>query len=135
MASARRLKEGMRGDVMIGDFQCEHMMPDTPTEYWYGVAGTRDLAEYRRVVNKIGNITPLDPATDTVKNREWATKCAWYTQNVPNCLVSETARKNEDGWTPEKIAARSRTIAEWAVSERGNLTERLLQLAPAAIRQ
>jgi hypothetical protein len=130
----RQYEEGMRGDIMIDDFQREHMMPDTPTDYWYGVTGTRDLAQYRQIVNKIGNITPLDPATNnTVKNHDWATKCRWYTQNVPNWLVSEIARQNADGWTPGKIAARSLTIAEWAVSKRWNLTERLSQLAAASI--
>jgi hypothetical protein len=132
----RHYEEGMRGDIMIDDFQQEHMMPETPTEYWHEVTGTRDLAEYRRIVNRIGNITPLDPGTNnTVKNRDWPTKCAWYKQNVPNWLVSEIARQNEDGWTPDKILARSRAIAGWAVSRRWNLPEKLSQLAGTDFKQ
>jgi hypothetical protein len=130
----REYEEGQRGEVFIDGFQHEHMMPDTPTEYWYDAAGTRNIDEYKRIVNGIGNIAPLDPGTNnTVKNNDWATKSAWYVKNVPNWLVSKIARENPDGWTPAKIDTRCRGIAEWAVDVRWNLPERLARLERAIL--
>jgi len=38
MFIVRSYEEGMRGDVQIDDVQYEHIMPKTPTDYWYEVA-------------------------------------------------------------------------------------------------
>ena len=119
-------EEGMRGVVHVGDVQFEHMMPQTPTSYWYGEAGTRTGNQYARMVNNIGNIVPLDYATNIVgSNDDWPTKCALYRQNVPNWLATRIANENPDGWKPLKIQQRAESIATWAVTERWNLTEAL----------
>ena len=120
-------EEGMRGDVQVGDVQFEHMMPKTPTEYWFEKAGTRNSNEYARIVNNIGNIVPLDYATNiTGSNDDWPTKAALYQRHVPNWLVNGLATQNPDGWTPPKIQERAASIAAWAVTDRWNLT-RVLQ--------
>jgi hypothetical protein len=119
-------EEGMRGDVQVGDVQFEHMMPKTPTAYWYEKAGTHNDNEYARIVNNIGNIVPLDYLTNIAgSNDDWPTKCALYRQHVPNWLVAGIANENPDGWTPPKIQNRATAIAEWAVTERWNLTQAL----------
>jgi len=118
-----------RGDIQIEDVQWEHMMPQTPTEYWYTAAGTREAAAYARLVNNIGNIAPLDANTNIVgRNDDWPTKCRLYAENVPNWLIADIARKNPDGWTPAKIRLRAKRIAEWAVTERWNLPGLLSRL-------
>lgn len=124
-----QFEEGLRGDVQIADVQYEHMMPKTPTEYWYGMAGTRDANAYARVANNIGNIAPLDSHTNIVgSNDDWATKTGLYTEHVPNWLVAGIAKSNPDGWTPTKINARAAQIAEWAVTRRWPLEDALREL-------
>jgi len=125
----REYEEGMRGEVEISDVQYEHMAPQTPTEYWYNVMGTQDPIVYSRIVNNIGNIVPLDAATNIAGyNYDWPTKCALYIKNVPNWTVANIARKNPDAWTAEKIRMRAGQIADWAVSQRWSLREALSNL-------
>ena len=122
-------EEGMRGEIQVEEVQFEHMMPRTPTAYWYEKAGTRDDNVYARIVNNIGNIAPLDFATNiTIQNDDWPTKAAFYKQNVPNWLVAGIAIKSPDAWIPAQIQERAKIVAEWAVSTRWNLTEALQRL-------
>ena len=126
----REYEEGMRGEVEIADVQFEHMAPKTPTEYWSNVVGTHDQIFYGRIVNNIGNIVPLDAATNIAGyNYDWPTKCKLYQENVPNWTVANIARENPDAWTPEKISKRASQIADWAVRQRWNLQEALNNLA------
>jgi hypothetical protein len=125
-------EEGLRGDIQIDDVQWEHMMPQTPTEYWYAAAGTRDLHAYSRIANNVGNIAPLDANTNIIgSNTDWPGKCDLYLRNVANWLVADIARKNADAWTPAKITERAEALGRWAVSERWNLPALLTRL-PAA---
>jgi len=125
----QQYEEGLRGDIQIEDVQYEHMMPQTPTEYWYSVAGTRDANEYSRIVNNIGNVAPLDANTNIVgRNDDWPIKCRLYAENVPNWLIADIARENPNGWTPAKIRLRAERIAKWAVTERWNLPGLLSRL-------
>lgn len=126
-------EEGMRGDVQVGDVQFEHMMPKTPTDYWYEKAGTRDANAYARIVNNIGNIVPLDYLTNIAgQNYDWPTKCALYKQHVPNWLAKGIADENPNDWTPPKIQKRAESIATWAVTTRWNLSEALRDLGVKA---
>lgn len=122
----RQYEEGMRGDVRVGGVQYEHLMPQSGTDFWFGMAGTRDKNEYARIVNNIGNIAPLDAQTNIAgRNDDWATKTALYNEHVPNWLVARIANQNPDGWTPQKIRQRADEIAEWAVTIRWNLAAHL----------
>jgi hypothetical protein len=38
-----------------------------------------------------------------------------YTEKVSNWLAADIARRNTEGWTPAKIAARAAGIADWCV--------------------
>lgn len=119
----------MRGDVQIADVQYEHMMPKTPTQYWFTAADTTDPNTYARIVNNIGNIAPLDYQTNIVgSNDDWDTKRALYQKEVPNWLVARIAIDNPDGWTPTKIQNRAQTITDWAVTQRWPLPQILAEL-------
>lgn len=129
----RQYEEGMRGDVQVGAVQYEHLMPQTGTDFWYGVAGTWDKNEYARIVNNIGNVAPLDALTNIAgSNDDWGTKTALYNQHVPNWLVAGIANQNLDGWTPETMRKRADEIADWAVTTRWNLSASLDALAADA---
>lgn len=112
-------EEGMRGDVRIEDVWYEHIMPQTPTPFWYDAAGTTDPNRYARIANNIGNITPLDPATNIKgSNAAWSTKRELFMKEVPNWLAAEIARNNPDRWAPQQIADRATAISQWAVETR-----------------
>ncbi|MBD3350985.1 MAG: DUF262 domain-containing protein [Candidatus Lokiarchaeota archaeon] len=119
-------EEGMRGNVQINDIWFEHIMPQTGTDYWFKIAETKDKNVYTRIVNNIGNITPLDPKTDIkARNDEWSIKRRLYMEEVPNWLISELARKHPEKWGPEDIKDRANTIAEWVVNKRWPLDKYL----------
>jgi hypothetical protein len=127
---ANQYEEGMRGDVRVEDVQYEHLMPVTPTEYWFKAAGTTDLNEYARIVNNIGNIVPLDAATNIAgSNKDWHAKRDLYQKEVPTWLACRIGQENPDGWSPDKIRVRASAIAEWAVNYRWNLDSALKQLS------
>ena len=111
------------------DVWYEHLMPQTGTAFWYAAAGTSDPNAYTRIVNNIGNIVPLDPATN-IKNRNnpWEEKRGLLMTEVPSWLAAGIARSNPNGWTPPKIVARAKEIAMWAVETRWKLPEALAQL-------
>lgn len=120
-------EEGLRGDVRIDDVWYEHVMPRTPTPFWQAAAGTSEPNEYSRLVDNIGNITPLDPATNIRgSNSDWSTKRALYLEHVPTWHAAELARQNESAWTPVQIRARAEMIAHWSVNTRWPL-RRLLR--------
>jgi len=125
----RSYEEGIRGLAQLDYVQYEHIMPYTPTDYWYSIAGTRDLNQYMRIVNNIGNIAPLDQNTNIVgSNDSWDVKQKLYKENVPNWLVAKIARE-KDAWTPERISKRAEEITEWAVTKRWNLIEALSKMS------
>jgi hypothetical protein len=122
-------EEGMRGDVQITHVDYEHMMPQTPTPFWHAAADATDANLYARIANNIGNIVPLDPATNIVgSNEDWNTKRSLYQKNVPTWLACQVGVENPDGWTPANIKARAEKIADWAVNERWNLEHALSSL-------
>jgi len=121
-------EEGLRGDVEVGDVQYEHMMPQTPTDYWFAAASTTDGGTYAGVVNGLGNVVPLDYRTNiVVSNGDWPTKSQFYLENVPNWTVAKIARDNPE-WTTDRIKSRTKAIADWAVTTRWNLPDALAGL-------
>lgn len=122
-------EEGLRGDVRIDDAQYEHIMPQTPTSFWFAAAGTQSPNEYARIINNIGNIAPLDQKTNIVgSNDDWPTKQALYAKEVPTWLVARLAVDHPVAWTPKAISDRARGIAEWAVTKRWDLPKALADL-------
>ena len=119
-------EEGMRGGVTIEDVWYEHIMPLAPTDFWFAAAGTTDQNMYARIVNNIGNVTPLDPATNIKgRNDPWETKRKLFLEFVPNWLAAEIARQNPEKWTPAKIEQRRNKIADWCIQTRWPLTKLL----------
>lgn len=117
----REYEEGLKATRHIGDIQFEHIMPKTATEFWFRAAGTLEPLEYARIVNNIGNIVPLDQATNIVgQNDPWETKRRLYISSVPQWGASMLAHENPDAWTPQQIRARAAKIATWAVEDRWN---------------
>lgn len=116
--TVRSYEEGMRGDVEVDDVWYEHLTPQTATDYWYDKAGTRDAAAYNHIVNNIGNVMCLDPKTNIKgSNDPWDKKRELYRKEVPNWLIADVARNNDE-WTPADIEERAETIADWAVGTR-----------------
>lgn len=124
-------EEGMRGDVQVEDIEFEHMMPQTPTPFWYAAAETTDDIQYSRIVNNIGNVVPLDRSTNAAgHNYDWLVKCDLYLDKVPTWLACRLGEKyRQEGWTPKRIDERAEEIADWAVTQRWNLHESLAALS------
>jgi len=110
----RCYEEGGRGNRSISDFQLEHLMPITGTNFWYDAAGTNDNDEYSKMVNSIGNLFVIDALTNNqVKNRDYPIKKAFYQEYLRDWLIARvTSAKNE--WVKQDIVERSGTIALWA---------------------
>lgn len=111
----RHYEEGERGNKIITDFQLEHLMPDTGTDYWYAAAGTNDKDAYSKIVNNIGNLFMIDPTTNNqVKNKPFDDKNRFYQQYVVDWSIARiTAAKT--AWVPGDISSRAQGIASWAV--------------------
>jgi hypothetical protein len=74
----RHHEEGERGNRNILDYQLEHLIPQTGSDFWYAKAGVIneigevDLDSYKSIVNNIGNLFVIDPSTNNeVKNFEF----------------------------------------------------------------
>ena len=113
-------EEGDRGTKTISDYQLEHLMPITGTDFWYNEAGVIDKKgaidkeSYERVVNNIGNLFVIDPKTNNeVKNKEYSIKKAFYKKHLKDWSIARvTAKKSK--WKRKDISERAKEIAEWA---------------------
>jgi len=116
----RNYEEGERGNKVISDFQLEHLMPQTGTEFWFPVAGVVDekgdidIDTYNSVINNIGNLFIIDATTNNdVKNYVYSVKKSFYQEHLQDWSIARiTAAK--DSWTPGDIKTRAFRIANWA---------------------
>ncbi|AMR32715.1 hypothetical protein A0256_15435 [Mucilaginibacter sp. PAMC 26640] len=118
----RHHEEGERGIRIIHDYQLEHLIPQTGTDYWYAVtnvvndAGEIDNSAYLPIVNNIGNLFVIDPETNNqVKNKEYEIKKGFYQEYLKDWSIARvTAAKA--AWGPLDIFERATTISQWAIA-------------------
>ena len=111
----RHHEEGERGNKIITEYQLEHLMPQTGTDYWFTVAGTTDKDAYSKIVNNIGNLFVIDPKTNNeVKNNEFSTKNDFYQKHLKDWSVARISA-GKTAWVPSDVDTRVQEIATWAV--------------------
>jgi hypothetical protein len=117
----RHYEEGVRGNKSILDFQLEHLMPQTGTEFWYAEAGViNDAGEidtnaYNSIVNNIGNLFLIDKTTNNnVKNFEYSVKKSFYQEYIKDWSIARVTADPKSNWQKSDIEARALDIAEWA---------------------
>lgn len=117
----KHFEEGERGNKTILDFQLEHLMPQTGTEYWFKKAGVVeengyvDQGSYNRIVNNIGNLFLIDPTTNNqVKNFEFSLKKSFYQTHLKDWSIARISADPKTEWTREDIENRATQIANWA---------------------
>ena len=117
----RSQEEGERGNKRILDFELEHLMPQTGTEFWFTHAevnkanGEADTEGYTKLVNNIGNLFLIDPETNNeVKNFDFSVKRKFYQEKLSDWSVARITQSKSE-WTKKDIEERSSKIASWAV--------------------
>jgi len=118
----RHNEEGERGYKIISDFQLEHLMPKTGTDFWYSMAdvldaeGSADTEKYKSVVNNIGNLFVIDATTNNeVKNKPFDEKKNFYQKSLKDWSISRVTKEMTE-WKSNNIEIRAQQIAEWAKS-------------------
>ncbi|MFH0736766.1 MAG: DUF262 domain-containing HNH endonuclease family protein [bacterium] len=110
----RCYEEGKRGNKAFSDFELEHLMPKTGSDFWYVQAGTSDKDEYAKIVNKIGNLFVIDSITNKqIKNRDFSFKKEFYQAELKDWSISRVT-SDKNNWTKIDIDNRAKEIAVWA---------------------
>lgn len=117
----RHHEEGERGNRSILDYQLEHLMPQTGTDFWHAEAGVvDDLGEidtdaYNGIVNNIGNLFVIDPTTNNeVKNFEYTVKKSFYQEHLKDWSIARITADPKSDWKKNDIEDRAEKIAKWA---------------------
>jgi hypothetical protein len=117
----RHHEEGERGNRSILDYQLEHLMPQTGTDFWFAEAGVIDDAgeidtdAYNGIVNNIGNLFVIDPTTNNeVKNFEYSVKKRFYQEHLKDWSIARITADPRNNWKKIDIEERALQIAEWA---------------------
>lgn len=111
----RSYEQGEHGNKIIQDFQIEHLMPQTPTDYWFKLAKTKDKDIYSNISNSIGNLFIIDKTTNVkVRNKDFNDKKEFCSQNLKDWSISRVT-KEKNKWTKREIDERASEIADWAV--------------------
>lgn len=99
------------GESPKDDFEIEHIFPRTPGSKWH----VPDADEFQRVVDSWGNLIPLTGAMNPgVSNSDFAAKSSKYASAVFASAREIASRHNE--WDCNSIRARSKEIAQWALT-------------------
>lgn len=116
----RHFEEGERGNKIINDYELEHLMPQTGTNYWYKCANVIDniekveLDKYNSIINNIGNLFVIDSQTNNqVKNSAYDIKKTFYQNKLADWSIARITSDKEE-WTYIDIEARAILIANWA---------------------
>jgi hypothetical protein len=95
-------EEGMRGNRIITEYQLEHLMPQKGTDFWFEIAGTKDLEQYGKIVNSIGNLFVIDAETNNqVKNKPYKVKKILLSRSferLVNCPCHIGQRRVDAKW-------------------------------------
>lgn len=117
----RHHEEGERGNRSILDYQLEHLMPQTGTDFWNVEAGVVndngevDADAYSSLVNNIGNLFVIDPTTNNeVKNFEYSIKKSFYQEHLKDWSIARITADPKNEWKRQDIEARAEKISQWA---------------------
>jgi hypothetical protein len=117
----RHHEEGERGNKSILDYQLEHLMPQTGTDFWYAEAGAIDdkgeidTDSYNNTINNIGNLFVIDPTTNNeVKNFEYSVKKGFYQEHLKDWSIARITADPKNDWKKIDIDNRAEKIASWA---------------------
>ncbi len=117
----RHHEEGERGNRTILDYQLEHLMPQTGTDFWFAECGVVndkgeiDTEAYNNIVNNIGNLFVIDPTTNNeVKNFEFNVKKKFYQEHLKDWSIARTTADPQNNWKKSDIDNRADAIAKWA---------------------
>jgi len=117
----RHNEEGERGNRSILDYQLEHLMPQTGTDFWFTEAGvinndgTVDTEAYKGIVNNIGNLFVIDPTTNNeVKNKDFSVKKKFYQEHLKDWSIARITADPRNDWKKKDIEERAEKIAVWA---------------------
>jgi hypothetical protein len=117
----RHHEEGERGNRNILDYQLEHLIPQTGSDFWYAKAGVIneigevDLDSYKSIVNNIGNLFVIDPSTNNeVKNFEFDVKKRFYQEHLIDWSIARITADPKNDWNNKDIENRADLIASWA---------------------
>jgi len=116
----RHHEEGERGNKTIMDYQLEHLIPQTGTDFWYAEASVIDdsgeinINAYNNLVNNIGNLFVIDPLTNNeVKNFDYSIKKPFYQEFLNDWSICRITSQ-KDSWRKKDIEERAEKIAFWA---------------------
>lgn len=108
-----RLEEDASGKSCDPDTDAgtiEHVLPESPSEDWEGMSSS-----WESYVDRLGNLTLLEaPINRKVGNAAFATKLAAYCDSHYK-LTARLPSIAPDDWTPERVDARQRKMADRAV--------------------
>ena len=98
-------------------------MPQSMTDYWKKESKAKDMNEYSRIVNNIGNIAVIDKKLNIkAKNETWSKKRKIYNQKFNNLQIASIANDNKR-WNQESIKKRAEDIKKWVMEDRWNFTK------------
>jgi uncharacterized protein with ParB-like and HNH nuclease domain len=98
-----------RQDISEDGFSVEHILPESPTDYWRQHFTESQLDE---MVYRIGNLTPLEPSLNRqVGNESYAVKQEAYQRSVYQ--LTQTILAEE--WSADTLATRQRYLAQRAI--------------------
>jgi hypothetical protein len=90
----------------------EHILPENPDASWDQYFPYDDRARY---VYRLGNLSILEPSLNRqVGNASFAGKSASYAESSYR-LSKDVAESGAEEWTPARLMARQRKMAERAV--------------------
>lgn len=92
----------------------EHIHPQNPEE------ADESLAD---VTNKLGNLVLLGPEDNSIASNADYTQKYEQVYSTSSMLSLQELPSSEDGWDEEQISERTRSIANFALSEWGNLSK------------
>ena len=98
--------------VDMSDLNIEHIMPQSPNEYWLKATGLRDEDEYARYANMLGNLTLCAEYDNTrMGNQDFGFKKAILSKTMHIRMNSEILKLNQ--WNQKEIEKRTeRMITE-----------------------
>lgn len=89
----------------------EHLLPQTPTEYWLTETKLYNRDEYEKYLNKLGNLTLASKKDNSkMQNNVWEFKKQIL--KTTNHLTLNTDLLSKSGWTKEEIDDRTEALID-----------------------
>lgn len=106
----REYEIGLKGETPQDNHQAEHIAPQTITESWK----IKIPDDYEKLIHTWGNLLPLTPKMNPSAGQgNFEEKRKAYSDSI---FASARAVAKIEIWNADSIRARSKTIADWALS-------------------